>query len=90
MTRRRWVIHGIVQGVGFRWFVSRRAGRVGVRGWVRNLRDGTVEVVGEGADAALDALGEALARGPAGASVARVDQREVPAELEIPNDFDIR
>lgn len=90
MTRRRWVVRGVVQGVGFRWFVSRQAARLGLRGWVSNLRDGTVEVVGEGPGAALDALREALARGPAGASVERVEQRELPAELEIPNDFDIR
>ena len=46
-------VRGMVQGVGFRWFVQREAARLGLDGWVANQVDGSVEVVAEGPDAAL-------------------------------------
>jgi acylphosphatase len=79
-----------VQGVGFRWFVWREAERLGLGGFARNLRDGTVEVVSQGPDEALDRLEQALRRGPSGAQVDGLEQLEVPAELEVPNSFDIK
>jgi acylphosphatase len=87
---RRWLVRGHVQGVGFRWFVAREAERLGLRGFVRNLRDGTVEVVSEGAEAALDTLERHLNRGPAMARVEAVERLHVPVELELPTSFDIR
>jgi acylphosphatase len=66
------VVRGRVQGVGFRWFVSRVASRLELRGWVANEPDGSVRVIAEGPLSALDELVEALERGPAGASVADV------------------
>jgi len=87
--RRRWVVRGRVQGVGFRWFVGREAQRLGVGGFVRNLPDGTVEVVSQGTEAQLDALEEALARGPRMARVDAVDRLHVPLELEVPPAFAI-
>ena len=87
---RRWVVHGIVQGVGFRWFVRRQGHRLGLVGWARNLSDGSVEVVADGPGTALQALHEALQRGPGGARVDRVDQHHVPVELQIPKRFEIR
>jgi len=42
------VVHGLVQGVGFRWFVARRADGLGLSGYVRNLYDGSVEAEAEG------------------------------------------
>lgn len=90
MTIRRWLVRGRVQGVGFRWFVWREAERLGLGGFARNLRDGTVEVVSQGPDDALDRLEQALRRGPSGARVDAVEQRDVPAELEVPNSFDIK
>ena len=62
-----------MQGVGFRWYVTRAAARLGVVGWVANQADGSVLVVGEGQDAALDELERLLAEGPSGASVSRVE-----------------
>jgi len=82
-------VRGYVQGVGFRWFVVRRATQLGLRGWTSNEPDGTVRVVAEGAAAALDALLAALRSGPAGASVERVDARRLPAAGDLPS-FTIR
>lgn len=67
------VVHGEVQGVGFRYFVQRRAEEMGLAGWVRNLPDGSVEVVAEGGRAALGRLLELLGQGPGLAGVDRVD-----------------
>jgi acylphosphatase len=68
------VIRGRVQGVGFRHFVSRQAGALGLSGWVRNRPDGAVEVEAEGPRAELERLVVALARGPTGARVTAVEQ----------------
>lgn len=88
--RRRWIVRGRVQGVGFRWFVGREAQRLGLVGFVRNLPDGTVEVVSEGADESLDALERVLERGPAMARVEGVERLHVPLELQLPTSFAIR
>lgn len=85
----RFLVRGEVQGVGFRWFVLRAAERLGLRGLVRNLRDGAVEVIAVGTPEALAALERALGEGPRLARVARVERSEVPHELSIPNDFHI-
>ncbi len=82
-------IRGSVQGVGFRWFVQRTAQRLGLTGWTANQADGTVTVIAEGPTGALDALAEALARGPSGARVTAVDVRRVPATDEFA-EFTIR
>jgi acylphosphatase len=87
---RRWIVRGVVQRVGFRWFVLREADRLGLGGFARNLRDGTVEVVSQGPEKALEALERALAQGPPAARVEAVDRLEVPAELDVPNSFDIK
>lgn len=67
-------VHGMVQGVGFRWFVLRRAEPLNLAGWVRNCPDGTVEVLAEGPDDDLGRLIEALRRGPAASRVRKVDE----------------
>jgi acylphosphatase len=72
-------VHGRVQGVGYRWFASRTASRLELQGWVSNRPDGSVLVVAEGPQAALENLLAALERGPAGAQVERVDVRRVDA-----------
>jgi acylphosphatase len=70
----RAFVHGRVQGVGFRFFVERHAGSLGLTGYTRNLSDGmTVEVVAEGPRQALEALLTELRRGPRMAFVERVD-----------------
>ncbi len=61
-----------MQGVGFRYFASREALRLGLTGWVRNLDSGEVEVWAEGEPDALADFREWLSEGPPGASVASV------------------
>ena len=90
MTIRRWVVHGSVQGVGFRFFVKRHAERLGLPGWVRNVRDGSVEVIAEGSDDTLQVLRETLQRGPVAAQVVRVDQYDAPPDVEMPTEFEVR
>jgi acylphosphatase len=80
MERRHVVVHGFVQGVGFRFAVERAALSRGVAGWVRNRPDGTVEAVFEGAREDVDALVELCRRGPRGAEVRGVDALEESVE----------
>ena len=72
MERRRLVIHGRVQGVGFRASLAWEAQNMGVTGWVRNRRDGTVEAMIQGSDEAVAAMIAWTRRGPPGARVDRV------------------
>jgi acylphosphatase len=66
---RRAIVTGRVQGVGYRFFAERAARELGVRGWVRNLPDGSVEAVAEGEDEAIARFLERLRRGPLGSRV---------------------
>jgi len=76
---RRYFISGGVQGVGFRFFAERLAEKLALSGYVRNLRDGRVEVYAVGSAEQLRALRDELERGPSFASVSAV--AEEPAEL---------
>ena len=69
----RLEIRGLVQGVGYRWAMVEEARRLGIRGWVRNRRDGTVEAVVNGAPEAVDRIVAWAKRGPRSASVDQVD-----------------
>ncbi len=66
------IVAGRVQGVGYRWFVQRAATKLGIKGYVRNLPDGTVELEAEGDTELLNALINDLKKGPLGASVQSV------------------
>jgi acylphosphatase len=77
------VVHGYVQGVGFRAFVAREARLLGLDGFVRNRIDGAVEVVGEGERPVLEELLRDLHRGPREAEVQRVEASWEPAEGEF-------
>ena len=68
-------ISGRVQGVGYRYFVLHRAQSLELAGYVRNLRDGRVEVVAEGEEQALKTLLVELQQGPPGAIVEKVETR---------------
>jgi acylphosphatase len=73
------IVHGMVQGVGFRMWVARTAPRLGLTGWVRNEPDGSVRCVAEGPRADLDELLARLRAGPSSAFVQRVDATFGPA-----------
>ncbi len=73
------IVRGRVQGVGFRVFVLREAGYIGLDGFVANEPDGSVRVVAEGSPANLDALEERLRDGPPASIVERVIARREPA-----------
>lgn len=74
MDTRRCVVRGRVQGVGFRWFVTRNAADLGVRGTVRNLADGAVEVVLQADESApVAALVERIRSGPRASRVQAVE-----------------
>ncbi|HEX4769970.1 MAG TPA: acylphosphatase [Bryobacteraceae bacterium] len=79
-TARRWFISGIVQGVGFRFFVQNKAAALNLGGWARNLDDGRVEVYAVGQPAALDNLAAALHIGPRGAEVRSVEEHAATVE----------
>ncbi|MGH7638854.1 MAG: acylphosphatase [Gemmatimonadaceae bacterium] len=89
MTHLHVRITGIVQGVGFRWFVRERARRLGVSGWVRNLPDGSVEVAASGEPGQLELLRNELRRGPNGARVDGVDDVDDHAEEPMKTPFGV-
>ncbi len=89
MLRLHAIVEGNVQGVGFRYFVQDWAVSLGVKGWVRNRWEGSVEVVAEGDRPALDKLLAALQRGPRAAYVSSVQEEWQPASGEFP-DFRVR
>jgi acylphosphatase len=73
---RHVIVRGEVQGVGYRAFVEQEARRRGLRGWVRNRHDGSVEAAFVGPRAAVEAMVEACRRGPIFARVSALDYRE--------------
>jgi DNA ligase D-like protein (predicted 3'-phosphoesterase) len=76
----RAVVAGAVQGVGFRDATRRRAGELGVMGWVRNSEDGSVAVHAEGESVAIEALTAFLHEGPRGAVVEDVSVESIKVE----------
>ena len=72
MTTKHLLISGRVQGVGYRMYMMETAAQLGVTGWVRNRRDGTVEAVVAGHDHAVDSIIAWARRGPRSAAVTEV------------------
>lgn len=83
-----WV-SGRVQGVFFRAATCEEAARLGLKGWVRNLRDGRVEVLACGEDSALEPFQQWLRDGPDMARVEHVEVREEPVPDSL-TDFEVR
>ena len=71
---RKWLISGEVQGVGYRFFAQRASARHQVTGYVKNLRDGRVEVLAEGAPESVEGFKHDLAAGPAHCRVEQVEE----------------
>jgi len=78
-------VSGIVQGVGFRFFVYQYGLNLNLRGWVRNRYNGDVEVIAEGSKDVLDAFLEKIKQGPQSAIVEKVDLEWLAPSGEFPN-----
>jgi acylphosphatase len=85
----RFLVSGLVQGVGFRWFVARHARALGLAGYARNLPNGSVEVVVSGSDDALPELERLLRQGPVDAQVDQVERSSGPAAMPVGKSFDV-
>ncbi len=79
-SARMYVVHGRVQGVGFRYFVQRVARELALAGYVKNRADSTVEVYAMGALGVLDRLEQKLRAGPSFSRVDHVERREAEHE----------
>ena len=77
---KRLVVTGRVQGVGYRQWMCAEADRLGLAGWVRNRRDGSVEAVVEGPAVAVAAIVERARTGPRAAQVSGIDVSNTEAE----------
>jgi acylphosphatase len=86
---KRYYVSGVVQGVGFRYFVERAAKYLKIRGFTRNLLDGRVEVYAIAPADALAALRRDLERGPQGALVTSVAEEEARIEPKYADRFSI-
>lgn len=77
-------VTGVVQGVGYRFFAERKARRLNIKGYVRNLADGSVEVYAEGEEKNLESFLVELHKGPLGADVhnVQVQRREPTGKFE--------
>jgi acylphosphatase len=89
-VRRRVVVTGRVQGVGYRWTAATEAERLGVRGSIRNLDDGEVEATLVGDPEAVGELIEWMRVGPAGARVDDVEIEDLPDDGSAPTGFRIQ
>ncbi len=89
MKQVRAVIRGKVQGVWFRAWTVEEAQLRGLRGWVRNLRDGSVEALFAGDDAMVDSMVEACREGPPMARVSGIDLADAAGDA-VPEGFDQR
>jgi acylphosphatase len=83
------IVEGRVQMVFFRYSTCQEADRLGVTGWVKNKRDGSVEVVAEGPGEAVDELIRWCHDGPSGARVTSVNATNEPYAGEF-SSFDVR
>ncbi|AKI97275.1 acylphosphatase [Kosmotoga pacifica] len=78
MKTYRLLISGLVQGVGFRYFVYRKAKKFGITGYVRNTEDGRVEIYASGPEDSLLNFIEIVSRGPVYADVRAFEKEELP------------
>ena len=87
-VRKRLRIHGLVQGVFYRAWSRETASALGLRGWVRNRHDGTVEMLVAGDSTAVERMIERCREGPPSARVERIDVEE--SDEEAPAGFEGR
>ena len=82
MVGRKYLVSGRVQGVGFRRFVCARALGLGLKGWVRNLSDGRVEVLAVGTEIQHEKLLLELNKGPQASFVEKVEENKVTQAIQ--------
>ena len=83
MIRAHITVEGRVQGVGYRANTRRMANQLKLKGWVRNLRDGRVEIIVEGEEEMVDRLIQWCHRGPTSAYVSKVSSEKSEAKREF-------
>ena len=83
MQHIKLTVYGLVQGVGFRYYTQVEATRLRLKGYVRNLPEGTVEIVAKGTPDAIAALIDWAHHGPTAARVSQVIQSEAVADIDI-------
>lgn len=83
MPRYKMIVHGRVQGVGFRWTALQAAHKHGLTGWVRNRADGAVELEVQGPADAVSVFSTGLRNGNGYHFIDHIEMREIP---EVPND----
>jgi len=86
---RRYFVSGLVQGVGYRYFTQEAADRLRLTGYVRNLRDGRVEVYAIGAEEQFVRFLVALKEGPRGAIVNGVVEEPAAVDTQYAEEFSI-
>lgn len=75
-------VHGRVQGVGFRYFTQQKAANFSINGWVKNVRDGSVEIIAQGDSESIDFFLRALNIGPRPyAKVTNLDVEEIETDI---------
>ena len=89
MPRARIIVHGRVQGVGFRYHAARRAEALGVSGYARNEYDGTVEIEAQADEKTLARFVEEIREGPSFSLVTSLDVTPMPESQES-NGFRVR
>lgn len=77
---KRFIIKGMVQGVGFRFYTNNLASRIGVAGYVKNKFDGSVEVYAIGTEEQLKSLRQVLYRGPSYSNVSEIIEQDMPVD----------
>ncbi|MBO6523189.1 MAG: acylphosphatase [Balneolaceae bacterium] len=82
------LIKGRVQGVGFRYFTKKHAANKGIKGWVRNLRDGRVEAIVQGSKEDVDQMLSILSTGPIHSKVINMEVED--SSVEDLKDFEVR
>ena len=85
----RIVVSGLVQGVNFRYFTLKQAGKIGIKGYVRNMSDGSVEAIADGENWMIDEFAKQLKIGPAASRVTGIDIQPVEADEKF-TIFEIR
>ena len=84
-----FLVSGMVQGVGYRYFAQRVAAQLGINGYAKNLNDGRVEVYAIGEPEALESFRKSLERGPRFAEVSSVAGEDSPTDQRYADSFSI-